>query len=121
MAPSRNSPCIEGPDGTFHLGVAGIDLDLDEVIEVIQEYKGFRSMKSLKSCCNLLIKAERFHLKMPFAKTGKERLELNDALLDELKKKLNGVFYNKQNTTTYTYTRLHFAPWTLVLEFIKKR
>ena len=49
----------------------------------------------------------------------KERLALDDALLlDELQKKTqNGVLYNKQNTTTYTYTQLHFAPWTLVLEF----
>ena len=53
----------------------------------------------------------------------KERLELNDALLiDELKKKAsNGVFYNKQNTTTYTYTRLHFAPWTSCWSLTKKR
>ena len=64
----------------------------------------------------VLIKARRFH-EDHSRKYGKERLELNDALLLMKKKSLNGVFYNKQNTTTYTYTRLHFAPWTLVLEF----
>ena len=115
-------PCnqrIEGPDGTF-IGVAGIDLDLDEVIEVIQEYKGFLLNEELEIMLQSSDKGEKISSEDAIRENmEKERLKLNDAfLLDELKKKsLNGVLYNKQNTTTYTYTRLHFAPWTLVLEF----
>ena len=115
-------PCnqrIEEPDGTF-IGVAGIDLDLDEVIEVIQEYKGFLLNEELEIMLQSSDQGEKISSEDAIRENmEKERLALSDPLLlAELKKKsLNGVFYNKKNTTTYTYTRLHFAPWTLVLEF----
>ena len=115
-------PCnqrIETPSGTF-IGVAGIDLDLDEVIEVIQEYKGFLLNEELEIMLQSSDRGEKISSEDAIRENmEKERLTLNDPLLlAELQKKsLNGVFYNKQTTTTYTYTRLHFAPWTLVLEF----
>ena len=115
-------PCnqrIETPDGTF-IGVAGIDLDLDEVIEVIQEYKGFLLNEDFEIMLQSSDRGEKISSEEAIRENmEKIRTSLDDQLLlSELEKKsLNGVFYNKQKNTTYTYTRLHFAPWTLVLEF----
>ena len=115
-------PCnqrIETPNGMF-IGVAGIDLDLDEVIEVIQEYKGFL----LNEDFEIMLQSSDHGEKISSEEAIKENMEKNRIALDDpillselQNKSLNGVFYNKKNATTYTYTRLHFAPWTLVLEF----
>lgn len=115
-------PCIqriETPKGEF-VGVAGIDLELDEVIEVIQEYKGF----ILNEQYEVMLQSSDRGAKISSEEAIRENMEKkrfslnNKEFLKELKRNhINGVFYNNSTKTRYAYTRLQFAPWTLVLEF----
>ena len=115
-------PCIqriETPKKEF-VGVAGIDLELDEVIEIIQEYKGFILNEQLE----VMLESSDHGIEISSEEAIRENMEKertsldNPLFLEELRKNhINGVFYNTQNNTKYAYARLQFAPWTLVLEF----
>ena len=115
-------PCnqaVFGKDGKL-IGVAGIDMTLDQVIHTMQGHKAYMLNENLE----IMLRSEDQGLKSSseesLIKDNKEKMRLlfqDQTLLGELKKgKSSGVAFNREKKVSYAYAKLQFAPWTLVLE-----
>ena len=114
-------PCnqaIKTKEGTL-LGVSGIDMSLDEVIDIMQGHKGYMLNENLEIMLQSSDQGQRLSpedaMKNNREKTRK--LFQDQKLRTELQKgKTSGVVFNSKKGFAYVYAKLQFAPWTLVLE-----
>jgi eukaryotic-like serine/threonine-protein kinase len=115
-------PCsqrVEDVDGNF-VGVAGIDLELDRVIEIIKDRDGFILNEDLEIIVQA--KDQGVRLSSEEALQGNKWKDVhalnNPALLSELQFwRENGVVQDTESGDYFTYARLQFVPWVLVLRF----
>ncbi|MEC7986615.1 MAG: serine/threonine protein kinase [Myxococcota bacterium] len=115
-------PCtqrVESISGEF-IGVAGIDLSLDSVIDIIDAQKSFLLNDSLE----IMLRSSDRGIQMSSEEAMDGNVEKKREILkiqrlrDELERQaLNGVIKSEDGSTTYAYMRLQFAPWILVLSF----
>ncbi|MEC7984824.1 MAG: cache domain-containing protein, partial [Myxococcota bacterium] len=101
------------------IGVAGIDMALDEVINIMQDQKGYMLNAQLEIMLQSADEGQKLSSDEAL-KDNQEKTRIlfqDELLLNELKReKSSGVVFNRSKRISYAYAKLQFAPWTLVLE-----
>ena len=94
-------------------------MDLDEVIAIMHGYKAYMLNEQLEIMLQSSDQGERLSSEEAL-RNNKEKTRIlfqDQVLRNELKKdKSSGVIFNRGKNISYAYSKLQFAPWTLVLE-----
>ena len=101
------------------MGVSGIDMSLDEIIDIMKGHKGYMLNEKLEIMLQSSDQGTRLSPEDAM-KNNREKTRIlfqDQALLEELQKnKSSGVVFHQEEGFAYVYAKLQFAPWTLVLE-----
>ena len=114
-------PCnqaIKTKEGKL-IGVSGIDMSLDEVINIMQGQKGYMLNENFEIMLQSSDQGQKISPEDAMKDNQEKTRNLfqDQVLLEELRRgKSNGVIFYTNKNYSYVYAKLQFAPWTLVLE-----